>query len=156
MRYINFKWNLDKSMVSILSRQIKRVGVGLDVHNRPNSVLLIYDDCPAVKVTSEMVDLGDRIEVNRLVFEFVENCDENLDFYNGSELCRINGAVKKLCLIESDCIIECGLLIENGLSDFLILGGVFPYSLALSSRVIQNNWKFETAYPLADYLIKPV
>jgi hypothetical protein len=155
MNNLSFVWAGPTPLAAELSKPIKQVSLGFD-HGRPMSVTLWRSDGTGLRLYLQMHDVAEWREVGVLNFEHVsapqpdETIADVVPPFHGEIV------VSKLIIQESGASAESGVLLKasNG-DEFIIVAGVFPYSLAVSGLLSLPDI-FKPEYSIDRYIRVPL
>ncbi len=119
-----------------------------------SSVTLWDKNHVGLRITPNMNDVAERIEVGSLSFKRVDEADERDEFFELSEGYSNGTLLQKIILTESGKRIEAGMIVTApNEAHILIVPNVMPYTLAIRCEEIAPRF-FEPEYPLNEYVVE--
>jgi hypothetical protein len=148
---LTYGWEGPSPLAVEVTKPIRQVSIEFEPHGKPMYITLWRPDGSGLRVHSEAVEIGERMEIGVLRFSHLKSP-------SGSEVMlpiapEFSQQVDafKLLVHESGVAAESGILLRarNG-SEITIVAAAFPFMIALTG-VVQRPHIFEPEYPMEDY-----
>ena len=134
MNTLAFTWSGSSPLAQQLSQPVKAMSFSTMTHGAPISIVLWHSDGKGIEIQSVMNDIAERFEIGVLDFSVVATMDGNDMNIDVPESFRRNVKASKLVITDDGTAAESGVVLQAGDGqEIIIVAGVYPYSLAISS-----------------------
>ena len=138
----------------LLSRNVLCISLGPEIHTRFNEITLWHTKWEGVRISSQMHDVAERLEVGVLHFEKISTLDSHAKVFDFDPQLRPHHGVTMI-IREAGISLESGvkLFFQNG-QELLVLPADFPCALAVSGSCLPGinstpEYKVEDYEPVA-------
>lgn len=151
MRSFAFTGDDSAYSISQLSKPVERISFECSKDVGVNSIILWHSDRIGIRVRSRMHDIGERLEVGVLEFDWVSEPNQGWQYAELPVACKNGATVSKLIVAEAGITADSGVALKLGDgTEIIIVAGAFPYSLAVCG-LPSIPCLFDPEYPIDRY-----
>jgi hypothetical protein len=151
MNTLAFTWSGSSTLAQQLSQPVIGMSIGTMAHETLISVVLWHSDGKGLQIRSIMHDIAEWVEVGVLDFTLVTTRERDETNIDVPASFGSNVKAYKLVITEAGTTAESGIVLQaSDGQEIVIVAGVYPYSLAISSVSFMPHG-FEPEYPLDAY-----